>query len=110
MGRGYPGNTLKRIWLSSNLGIRALCKPGTRIPVDYEGREIRLTDERLEHILEHPEMRGMELCIPETLRKPERVVQSISDVRARLYYRLYVGTVVGDKHLCVVVKLADNDA
>jgi predicted short-subunit dehydrogenase-like oxidoreductase (DUF2520 family) len=29
---------------------------------------------------------------------------------ARLYYRLYLGTRVGDKHLCVVVKVAENDA
>ena len=27
---------------------------------DHEGRAIRLTDERLAHILEHPEMQGME--------------------------------------------------
>ena len=27
---------------------------------DPEGRAIRLTDERLAHILEHPEMQGME--------------------------------------------------
>ena len=30
--------------------------------------------------------------------------------QARLYYRMYLATQVGDKHLCVVVKLADNDA
>jgi hypothetical protein len=29
---------------------------------------------------------------------------------ARLYYRYYVGTAVGDKHLCVAVKVEDNDA
>jgi hypothetical protein len=26
--------------------------------LDYQGRSVRLTDERLDHILEHPEMRG----------------------------------------------------
>jgi hypothetical protein len=78
--------------------------------VDYEGRAIRLTDERLAHILEHPEMRDMQHRIPETLRTPEKVVESVSDARARLYYRFYVGTIVGDKHLCVVVKVTDNDA
>ena len=39
-----------------------------RTLIDYEGRAIRLTDERLEHILKHPEMRGMEQRIAETLR------------------------------------------
>lgn len=92
------------------LGSHALCKPGMKTLIDYEGRAIRLTDERLGHILEHPEMRGIEHRIPETLRTPEKVVESLSDARSRLYYRFYMGTVVGDKHLCVVVKVTDNDA
>lgn len=77
---------------------------------DYQGRRIRLTEERLAHILERPEMQGMELRIAETLLRPERVLESLSDPQARLYYRTYVATRVGDKHLCVVVKMADNDA
>jgi hypothetical protein len=81
-----------------------------KILTDYEGRAVRLTDERLAHILEHPEMRGMEARIEETVRSPEKVLESLSDPQARLYYRFYVGTRVGDKHLCVVVKVADNDA
>jgi len=81
-----------------------------RILKDYEGRAIRLTDERLAHILEHPEMQAMERPIEETLLRPERVLQSLSDPQARLYYRMYLATLVGDKHLCVVVRLADNDA
>jgi hypothetical protein len=81
-----------------------------RILKDYEGRAIRFTDERLQHILEHPEMQTMERLIGETLLRPERVLQSLGDPQARLYYRMYRGTQVGDKHLCVVVKLADNDA
>ena len=81
-----------------------------RILNDHEGRAIRLTDERLAHILEHPEMQGMEGRIEETVRRPEKVFESLSDPQARLYYRLYLGTQVGDKHLCVAVKVADNDA
>jgi hypothetical protein len=81
-----------------------------KILIDHEGRAIRLTDERLAHILEHPEMQGMGGRIEETVRRPEKVIESLSDPQARLYYRLYLGTQVGDKHLCVVVKVADNDA
>ena len=77
---------------------------------DYEGREVRLTDERLAHILEHPEMVGLEDGIAETLAQPQRVIQSLSDLQARLYYRYYVGTRVGDKYLCVVVKVVGADA
>ena len=77
---------------------------------DYEGREVRLTEERLAHILEHPEMVGLEDAIGDTLAQPQRVIQSLSDPQARLYYRYYVGTRVGDKFLCVVVKVVGGDA
>lgn len=78
--------------------------------LDYEGRRVRLTEDRLAHILEHPEMIGMRPKIAETLANPERVVESLSDAQARLYYRFYFGTKVGNKHLCVVVKVLDADA
>jgi len=37
---------------------------------DHEGLAIRLTDERLAHILEHPEMKNMANAIEETLLHP----------------------------------------
>lgn len=77
---------------------------------DFDGLEIRLSDERLGHILEHPEMVGMETAIEETLLQPTAVIQSLSDREAHLYYRYYVGTMVGDKFLCVVVKVSEDDA
>jgi hypothetical protein len=77
---------------------------------DFDGLAIRLTDERRSHILEHPEMREMELAIEETLLHPERVVQSLSDPDVRLYYRFYFRTVVGGKFLCVVVKIGEAGA
>jgi hypothetical protein len=77
---------------------------------DFHGLEIRLTDERLAHILEHPEMIGMEAAIEETLKNPVQLVESLSDPHSRMYYRHYTGTKVGDKHLCVVVKVTDTDA
>jgi hypothetical protein len=81
-----------------------------RLLHDYQGRSIRLTDERLNHIHEHPEMAGLDAAIEATLAHPQQVVQSFSDPQARLYYRFYVGTRVGDKYFCVVVKLAGDDA
>lgn len=81
-----------------------------RILRDFEGRAIRLTDERRQHILERPELSGLERSIAETLGSPRAVVQSLSDPEARLYYRYYFGTLVGDKFLCVVVKLTEADA
>ena len=81
-----------------------------KIIYDHEGMGIRLTDERLAHILEHPEMAGMQSAIEQTLAHPERIIESLSDPEARLYYRFYVGTMVGDKFLCVVVKIVGEEA
>lgn len=76
---------------------------------DYRGDSVRLTPERLAHILTHPEMEGFEPAIEETVARPECVIESISDPAARLYYREYTNTRVGRKLLCVVVKVRGND-
>jgi len=71
---------------------------------DIWGNEIRLTQERLAHLSEHPEMKKQEDKLVETLLEPDVVIQSQSDETVRLFHRLYKGTIVGDKYLCVVVK------
>ena len=81
-----------------------------RILRDHTGLAIRLTEERLAHILEHAEMKEMENAIEETLLRPNRVVVSFSDAQARLYYRFYFGTVVRDKYVCVIVKVSNDYA
>jgi hypothetical protein len=78
--------------------------------VDHFGTTVRLTDERLAHILEHPEMSGLQGAIAETLKHPVLVVESLSDEAAHLYYRFYSRTRAGDKFLCVVVKIKPGDA
>ena len=70
---------------------------------DYAGRKIRLTEERWAHISEHPEMAGMRLALEETLQAPTVVVESLGHPAARLYQRIDARTMVGEKHLCVVV-------
>lgn len=77
---------------------------------DHRGLAVRLSEERLAHILDHPEMAGLDAAISETLKDPALVIQSISDEAARLYYRFYSGTRAGDKFLCVVVKVTVDDA
>ncbi|MEM1280110.1 MAG: hypothetical protein AAGG53_08880 [Cyanobacteria bacterium P01_H01_bin.152] len=78
--------------------------------VDYQGRQIRLTNERLQHILEHPEMASMEQAILTALTNPEVVKQSRTDTAVYLYYLYRQATLVGDKWLCVVVKYLATDA
>jgi hypothetical protein len=77
---------------------------------DFEGRSIRLTEERWAHISEHPEMAGMEAALEQTLAAPEVIVQSSGDPEARLYYRFFSATRLGGKYLCVVVKVRGEDA
>ncbi len=81
-----------------------------KILPDYQGRQVRLTDERLRHVLEHAEMVNMEHALEETLRNPQLVIRSTADATSNLNYRYYYGTVVGDKWLCVVVKYEQTDA
>jgi hypothetical protein len=71
---------------------------------------VRVTGERLAHVLERDEMVGEELRIAETLADPDIVIQSASDPEVRLYHRFYSQTPVGAKHLCVVVKWRIDDA
>lgn len=78
--------------------------------IDYLGNAIRLTDERLAHIKEHPEMAVHTDKINETLSYPDRVIKSHSDNEVRLYYRQYEGLSIGDKYLCIVVKFKTEDA
>jgi hypothetical protein len=78
--------------------------------LDCFGNAVSLSAERLAHILEHPEMLGMESQIRPTLQKPELVRASRSDAGARLFYRYYQRTVIGGKWLCVVVKYGQRDA
>jgi hypothetical protein len=81
-----------------------------RILIDHEGRQVRLTEERLKHLLSHPEMAGMEQQIIETLKSPESVIQSRTDPAVRLFHRRQITAKFGDKWLCIVVKYLTDDA
>lgn len=72
--------------------------------IDYQGQEIRLTEERAKHIYEHPEMEELFSEISNVLKYPHTVVSSRSDENVNLYYRFYYATLAGDKWLCVIVK------
>jgi len=77
---------------------------------DCFGNRVRLTEERLAHILEHPEMREMALAMEKSLRQPQLVRRSRSDFATRLFYDFHAQTAVGGKWLCVVVKYLAGDA
>ena len=76
-----------------------------------QGRKIRLTAERQLHILStHPEMAEWISKIDDVLTQPEWVVRSRSDSEAELFYVWQAQTRVGEKYLCVVVVVKEDDA
>jgi len=81
-----------------------------KILQDCFGQAVRLTDERLAHILAHPEMRELAAEVERVLREPQLVRRSRSDEAVRLFYEFYAQTIVGGKWLCVVVKYLEDDA
>jgi len=80
-----------------------------KIVRDCFGRTVRLTDERIAHVLQHPEMAGMEQEIERVLESPGEVRVSRSDDTVQLFYEFYAHTQVGGKWLCVVVKYLPGD-
>lgn len=48
--------------------------------------------------------------LEETLLSPDEVIESKSDNSVELYCRKFFQTPVGDKYLCVVLKVNDIDA
>lgn len=82
----------------------------TRSIIDYAARTVRLTNERLGHIHEHPEMVGQERRIREVLQNPDVVFTSHKDASVHIYYRHYARGPVGSKHLMVAVKILEDDA
>ena len=77
---------------------------------NFQGRQVRFTNERLDHILEsHEDMEPLIFAIRETLELSDAVIQSNTNRNAHLYYREYTETHAGDKYVCVVVIL-ENDA
>ena len=57
---------------------------------------VRLTDERLAHIMEHAELAGMEDEIERLLQSPSEVRRSRSDDNVMLFYEFYTRTRVGE--------------
>jgi hypothetical protein len=77
---------------------------------DHMGKAVRLPEERLRHFVDRVVYAGLQDRLQETLAHPDLVIQSNWDEEATLSYRLYAGTKIGDKWLCIVVKHEGTDA
>ena len=83
---------------------------GLKTVADCFGIEVRLTAERMAHILEHPEMNEMAAEIDQLLAALQIVRRARSDDAVRLFYGFTPQTIIGAKWLCVVVKYTESDA
>ena len=78
---------------------------------DKRGRQIRLSEEREEHLKsQHPELKNQLNRIALTLLEPDRIIRSITDDDVELHYKLFETTPVTRKHLCIVVKTTHTDS
>ncbi len=77
---------------------------------DHQGKNIRLTEERWGHILEHPEMVAQKERLLETLQDPDIIISTAKDASVHAYHRLYEQTPVTRKFLVVAVKILTDDA
>ncbi|HEV8717291.1 MAG TPA: hypothetical protein VGX03_31285 [Candidatus Binatia bacterium] len=72
---------------------------------DRFGRAVRLTGERITHLLEHAEMEGQLDKLEEALREPDVIVRSQRDPDVHLYHKHYPTTPVTEKYLLVAIKV-----
>ena len=78
---------------------------GPQLFSDERGNEVRLTDERLLHILRrHPEMASHLHRFAETLARPDAIKPSRSDPSVKLYYRMYPDLRGRNRYVCLVLK------
>ena len=97
-----PRHPFKRYNLRNGIGMG---KTAVRRFTDERGNEVRLTDERLRHILRrHPEMAFQMHRFAEALANPDAVRPSRSSREVQLYYRLYLDLRSRNRYICLVVK------
>ncbi len=77
---------------------------------DYHGMSVRLTDDRMSHLRSHPNISGLEPAIVKTLQEPEKVLETLRDSEAKGAYRFYLGAKLGERRLCLVVRIREDDA
>ncbi len=98
-------------WPARRSGTRSRgLKRGVEVIVDHQGLAVRLTDERLAHILDHPEMVRLGAAVSETLKGPSLVFSRSATKLPACTIASIQGTPVGDKFVCVVVKAKLGDA
>ena len=74
--------------------------------IDEHGNEVRLTDQRLRHMLRrHPEMAFQMHRLADTLAQPDAVRVSRSSSTVRLHYRMYPDLRSRNRYICLVVKM-----
>ncbi len=73
------------------------------------GKVVSFNEDRWRHVLEHPEMKNQLDRIKETVVNPDEVRESVYNPSVLLFYKLYEGTPVTEKHLLVVIKTLNRE-
>lgn len=78
--------------------------------IDKTGRRLRMTKWNWEHIIRrHPEISSEKEKIVETLEKPDKIISSLKDEKARFYYKYYKYRQSQNKFMMVLVKYLNGD-
>ncbi|MBI2005395.1 MAG: hypothetical protein HYS80_01385 [Candidatus Aenigmarchaeota archaeon] len=76
--------------------------------IDKFGRKIKLTKERIWHIIRRPEMENEEDNIKETLLNPDDVVESEKSKTVLVFNKYYPDRILNERYLMVVVKVLNK--
>jgi predicted glycosyltransferase len=75
---------------------------------DKFGRKIKLTKERIWHIVRRPEMENEENNIKQTLNDPDEVVESFKSKTVIVFNKNYPEKELNEKYLMVAVKILNK--
>ena len=77
---------------------------------DKTDRKLRMTDWNWKHIIKrHPDVSSEMEKIIETLKKPDKILDSIKDEMSRFYYKYYKHRPFPNKFMMVLVKYLNGE-
>jgi len=77
---------------------------------DKTGRKLRMTDWNWEHIIRrHPGISSEKEKIIETLERPDKIIDSLKEEKAKFYYKYYKHRQSSNKFMMVLGKYLNGD-
>ncbi len=77
---------------------------------DKTGRKLRMTNWNWEHIIRrHPNLSSEKEKIIETIEKPDKIIDSLKDSKAKYYYKYYKNRQSPNKFMMVLGKYLNGE-